>query len=373
MVPSLAARAGALALALVSLSTAGLAGPAAAATDPLAGCPCTLWPDDAVPGTVDYLDAPSVELGVRFTLDVPAPITGMRFYKAEANTGPHIGSLWTADGTLLARATFTGETGSGWQQVSFDHRIDAVPDTLYVVSYHTSSGHYSADNNYFTASGYEGGIINVPNEGGGVLNGRYDYGPDPVFPTKTYLDTNYWVDVVVGRPVVTAVAITAAPGSLAKGLTRQLGATGTWSTGATADITTDAQWTSSNPAVATVSASGLLTATGVGPATITVTKDGVSASVPVTVTPAVLLSVAVTPGSANLRLLGTQQLRATVTYTDGTIDVTAKARWTTSNVLVAIPGNVVFPGKVLGLLPGTAVITASFEGKQGTAPVTVRW
>jgi hypothetical protein len=111
----------------------------------------------------------------------------------------------------------------------------------------------------------------------------------------------------------------------------------------------------------------------VGTATVTVTHDGVSASAPVAVTPAVLLSVAVTPGSTTLRLLGTQQLTATATYTDRTVDVTAKARWTTSNLLVAIPGNVVVPGRVLGLLPGTAVVTASFEGMNGNAPVTVRW
>ena len=48
-----------------------------------------------------------------------APITGIRFYKAAANTGTHIGSLWTADGQRLAQATFTGETASGWQTVTF--------------------------------------------------------------------------------------------------------------------------------------------------------------------------------------------------------------------------------------------------------------
>ena len=49
-----------------------------------------------------------VELGVKFTSDVAGTITGIRFYKSAANTGTHIGSLWTADGTRLASATFTG-------------------------------------------------------------------------------------------------------------------------------------------------------------------------------------------------------------------------------------------------------------------------
>ena len=51
--------------------------------------------------------------------DVFGAITGVRFYKAAANTGTHIGSLWTADGQRLAQATFTGETASGWQTVTF--------------------------------------------------------------------------------------------------------------------------------------------------------------------------------------------------------------------------------------------------------------
>ena len=39
-------------------------------------------------------------------------MTGIRFYKAAANTGTHIGSLWSAAGTRLAQATFTNETAS---------------------------------------------------------------------------------------------------------------------------------------------------------------------------------------------------------------------------------------------------------------------
>ena len=42
--------------------------------------------------------------------DVTGTVTGIRFYKAAANTGTHIGSLWTAGGTLLASATFTSES-----------------------------------------------------------------------------------------------------------------------------------------------------------------------------------------------------------------------------------------------------------------------
>ena len=54
--------------------------------------------------------ATRVELGVKFKADYSGSITGIRFYKSAANTGTHIGSLWSTSGTRLAQATFTDET-----------------------------------------------------------------------------------------------------------------------------------------------------------------------------------------------------------------------------------------------------------------------
>ena len=60
-----------------------------------------------------------MELGVKFRSDVAGTITGIRFYKAAANTGTHIANLWSNTGANLATATFSGESASGWQQVNF--------------------------------------------------------------------------------------------------------------------------------------------------------------------------------------------------------------------------------------------------------------
>ena len=49
----------------------------------------------------------------------PGIITGLRYYKSAQDTGTHTGSLWTSTGTLLAHATFTNESASGWQTVHF--------------------------------------------------------------------------------------------------------------------------------------------------------------------------------------------------------------------------------------------------------------
>ena len=76
-------------------------------------------------------DTSAIEVGVKFRADVDGFITGIRFYKSTTNTGTHVGNLWLSDGQLLATATFTNETASGWQQVDFDNpwRSPPTPST----------------------------------------------------------------------------------------------------------------------------------------------------------------------------------------------------------------------------------------------------
>ena len=62
----------------------------------------TIFDFSGTPANVDSGDSSSVELGVKFTADISGSVTGIRFYKAAANTGTHIGSLWTTSGQLLA-------------------------------------------------------------------------------------------------------------------------------------------------------------------------------------------------------------------------------------------------------------------------------
>src|SRR5690349_1915345 len=74
----------------------------------------SLWGGLSTPANVAEPDAQPVELGIRFSTDLPGVVSAVRFYKGRTNTGPHQGSLWAADGTRLATATFTGETAQGW-------------------------------------------------------------------------------------------------------------------------------------------------------------------------------------------------------------------------------------------------------------------
>jgi hypothetical protein len=115
----------------------------------------SIWPASVAPTVADSGPDSALELGVKFSSDVAGSITGIRFYKASLNTGTHIANLWTSGGTLLATATFSGETASGWQGVSFATPVAITANTVYVASYHANSGHYSEDDNYFLSNGVD--------------------------------------------------------------------------------------------------------------------------------------------------------------------------------------------------------------------------
>jgi Domain of unknown function (DUF4082)/Fibronectin type III domain/Bacterial Ig domain len=148
--------------------------------------------DLATPGTVDAGDAGSVNLGVRFKSDVPGEVDGVRFYKAATNTGTHVGSLWTTDGTLLAQASFTTESASGWQQVTFSQPVQIAANTTYVASYYAPNGHYSLNGPTLASP-----VDNAPlHAEGGTGNGLYAYGAGSTFPNASWQSSNYWVDVM---------------------------------------------------------------------------------------------------------------------------------------------------------------------------------
>ena len=111
-----------------------------AAAPPPPSCPCSAWSASTTPTTPQQSDPNAVELGVKFTTSIDGFITGVRFYKGTGNTGTHVGNLWSAGGALLARATFSAETASGWQQVNFASPVAVNANTVYVASYYAPNG-----------------------------------------------------------------------------------------------------------------------------------------------------------------------------------------------------------------------------------------
>jgi hypothetical protein len=155
----------------------------------------SLFSPSATPGTITENDPSAVDLGVKFQASTNGTITGIRFYKGPQNTGTHIGDLWTSSGTLLASATFTNETASGWQQVNFSSPVSITAGTTYIASYHTNTGFYSEDDNFF-ANALTNGSLTAPSSASSGGNGLYAYGSSNLFPTNTFNAANYWVDVL---------------------------------------------------------------------------------------------------------------------------------------------------------------------------------
>ncbi len=161
-------------------------------------CPCTIW-DESFTGPQDP-DTTATEVGTKFRSDIDGYITGLRFYKTSGNTGTHVGRLWTGDGDQLAQATFSGESGSGWQQVSFGAPVAIDADTTYVASYHAPNGHYSSRSGYFALVGADNAPLHALADGVDGANGLYKYGAaGSLFSSggpNTYNSEGYLVDVV---------------------------------------------------------------------------------------------------------------------------------------------------------------------------------
>jgi len=163
----------------------------------ITGGPATasLFSPSDTPGTVTVNDPNAVDLGVKFQASTNGTVIGIRFYKGPQNTGTHTGDLWTTSGNLLASATFTNETASGWQQVNFSSPVSITAGTTYIASYQTNTGFYAGDDNYF-GNPHTNGPLTAPSDASSGGNGVFTYGSSNPFPNNTFNAANYWVDVV---------------------------------------------------------------------------------------------------------------------------------------------------------------------------------
>ena len=171
-----------------------------------------------------------------------------------------------------------------------------------------------------------------------------------------------------GPIAVAAVAVT--PGSVTLHLTQtaQLTASPLDAGGSALDGRVVA-WVTSVASVAAVSAGGLVSAQGIGTATITATCEGGRGTATVTVTPAPVASVEVTPASGSLGVGQTLQLTATPRDSAGAPAAGWTVTWTSGDSAKALVSG---GGLVTARAPGTVTISASAGGRSGTATVVVR-
>ncbi len=155
--------------------------------------PFTIWDNSVSPQMPYFADSP-IEVGVKFKADYNGFITGVRFYKSAQNNGLHEGTLYNTAGFALASATFSNETSSGWQTVTFSSPVAITPNTTYIAAYHTDTG-YAADPSYFDRQ-FDSLYLHAVSDSTSGGNGLYRYTTTPLMPNSSFHATNYWVDVV---------------------------------------------------------------------------------------------------------------------------------------------------------------------------------
>lgn len=175
--------------------------------------------------------------------------------------------------------------------------------------------------------------------------------------------------LTVTSATLTSISLAPLTASVPVGSLQALIATGTFSDGTTADISNTVIWSSGTTSAATVLQTGVTTGIAIGSSIITATSGTKSATATITVTPATLSSIAVTPLTATVPSTFTQAFIATGTYSDGTILVITNAvTWSSGTIAVA---TVLPTGVATGVSAGTATITATSGAKTGTGTLTV--
>ena len=180
--------------------------------------------------------------------------------------------------------------------------------------------------------------------------------------------------IVTVVPQLTGITISPGSAQIAKGTAQQFTATGKYNDGTSPDITSLVTWSSTQPAIATVSSSpgtqGLALAASPGSTSISASLGMVSSSASsMTVSNANLISISVTPAGSTVPLATSQQFVANGSFDDGTQqNISETANWTSSSPAVARVSSI---GVVTGAGLGNTTITASSGAVNGTASATV--
>ncbi len=175
--------------------------------------------------------------------------------------------------------------------------------------------------------------------------------------------------LTVTSAALTAITITPANPVVAAGTTQQFTATGTFDDGTSADLSAAVRWQTSNYLVATINSAGLAIGVAPGNVTVTATFSGLMATGSLTVSNAVLQSLAIAPMNPSIALGGTQQFTATGSFGDGsTQDLTRLVRWSSSQSTVAVISST---GLATSAGRGSSTIGASFKGVSNSTSLQV--
>ena len=185
------------------------------------------------------------------------------------------------------------------------------------------------------------------------------------------------VNQIAGFQTVTAIpaalnsiTVSSTQYLLPLGTGAQLTATGNYSDGSQQDLTNSVQWSSSSPQIVSVSNSGLATANAIGSATALASSGTTWGSAQLSVSPAQLIGIDVSPQNPLVPMGQRQQMTATGSYTDGTkYDLTPSVTWSSDNPQIAPVDKY---GMAVAVNVGTAKISAIYQDQNASSTLTVQ-
>lgn len=194
--------------------------------------------------------------------------------------------------------------------------------------------------------------------------------------TAAYQGQSGSASVIVTQFPLVMVAVTPATAQVPVSVSTPFTAIGTFSDGSTQNLTSYVTWAANPSSVATINSGSTLpgVATGLSPgqAAVTAVFAGiVSNNAQLTISPATLLSISVTPSPASAPQGAQLQFHATGHFSDSsTADLTTQAVWSCSDATVATI-NSSGTASIAGASGSTASITATFtQNVNGTLVTT---
>jgi len=286
-------------------------------------------------------------------------------------------------GTANVTATFNGVTGTTLLTVSSAtlQRISVTPKSSLVVPASTeqlnatgtfTDGSMQVLNQYVTWSEIDTSGSNVATVGPtGIVTGQ-SAGTANVTAKSGSISGSASL-AVEGSPLK-SIQVSSQSTSVPETIQLPFTAIGLFADSNKLDLTSVVTWTSSAPAVATVSnvpnSDGVATGVSMGTTTIGASFQGQSASANLTVTNATLISISVTPTNPSISLGSTQQFTAIGSFNQGQpdINITNQVTWSSTDPAVAV---IKTSGVAVSASTGTTTIKASLNGVNGTTVLTV--
>jgi uncharacterized protein YjdB len=175
--------------------------------------------------------------------------------------------------------------------------------------------------------------------------------------------------VYITDAVPVSVQLTPATTSIANGTTQQYAVNVVYSDGSLQPVSAGLSWLSSSSSIAGINSNGLATGLAPGQTTISVFYDSLSAKASLTVTPAVLTNIVVTPATTVVGINGNVQFTATGVFSDSsTQDLSSQVAWSSANGACAV---INATGLVNGISAGTVTISATSGTISGLATLNV--